>query len=97
MKRNRITSMIRSAKSKDFKGLNPKTLWKTAKYLTKQVTSIPTLTDQNGNIIQDVAEKATLLNNFFQCFNRSIPTLSESDFTNLDLLNSMTALKSDMC
>ena len=42
--------------------------------------------DQDGNRIQDDAEKATLLNNFFsQCFNRMLPPLAESDIMKLDL------------
>ena len=76
--------MIRNAKSKYFKGLNPKTFWKITKYLTKKSSSIPVLTDQDGNIIQDDAEKATLLNNS-QCFNRTLPPLANLDITNLDL------------
>ena len=89
---NRITNMIRDAKSKFFKGLNPsnpKTFWKLTKYLTKQSTSIPVLKDDYGNTIQDDTEKAELLNNFFsKCLNRSVSPLDETDCLNLGQPNS---------
>ena len=76
--------MLKSAKLNFFYDLdpsNPKAFWKVTKLLTKQPTTIPILQDDGGNIIQDDAGKAKLLNNFFtRCFNRGLPLLKRSDY-----------------
>ena len=86
-KRNKVANMIKDAKLKFFKGLNPsnpKNFWKVAKYLTKQTSSIPILKDCHGQAIHNDAAKATLLNDFFSgCFNDAQPPLSMSDYSNL--------------
>ena len=86
-KRNKVANMIKKAKSKYFKKLNPsnpKAFWKATKYLTKRSSTIPTLLDCDGNAVQDDKEKATLLNDIFsQCFNHSHPPLSAADYDNL--------------
>ena len=50
--------MIKTAKSNFFHQLDPtpKAFWKTAKYLTKQRTSIPVLKDADGQAVMDDAE-----------------------------------------
>ena len=68
--------MIKAAKSKIFDQLDPSTpkpFWKTAKYQTKQKTSIPVLKDSDGQAVTDDAEKATLL--ITKYFNTTIPGL----------------------
>ena len=86
-KRNKVANMIKDAKLKFFKGLNPsnpKSFWKVVKYLTKQTSSIPILEDCHEQAIHDDAAKATLLNDFFSgCFNDAQPPLSMSDYSNL--------------
>ena len=56
--------MIKMAKSNFFNQLDPSTpkvFWKTAKYMTKQRTSISVLKDANGKTVTDDTEKALLL------------------------------------
>ena len=46
----------------------------------KKEGRIPFLKSSNSEIISDDGEKASMLNNFFsQCFNSSLPALSEDD------------------
>ena len=46
----------------------------------KKESRIPFLKSSNSEIISDDGEKASMLNNFFsQCFNSSLPALSEDD------------------
>ena len=82
-KRNKVANMIKCAKSRYFKRLNPsnpKTFWKLVKCLTKQ-TSIPILKDSQEKAVHDDTEKATLLNEFFSsCFNNAQPPLNMSDY-----------------
>ena len=50
--RNRVTNMLRRAKTDYFKNLNPrdaKQFWKAVKYLNKQQATIPTL--QQGELV----------------------------------------------
>ena len=58
----------------------------------KMEIRIPFLKLSNSEIISDDGEKASMLNNFFsQCFNSSLPELSEDDcstFVDTDISNS---------
>ena len=76
--------MIKCAKSRYFKRLNPsnpKTFWKLVKCLTKQTSSIPILKDSQEKAVHDDTEKATLLNEFFSsCFNNAQPPLNMSHY-----------------
>ena len=80
--------MIKNAKSKYFKCLNPsdpKTFWKVVKCLTKQTSSIPILKDSQEKATHDDTEKATLLNSYFSsCFNNAQPPLNMSDYNELN-------------
>ena len=77
---NSVTSMIRKSQATYFKNINPankKLFWKTIKYLNKQRSSIPTLSENNVSASTDSA-KATLLNDFFSsCFNTAVPPLAQ--------------------
>ena len=58
----------------------------------KKESRIPFLKSSNSEIISDDGEKASMLNNFFsQCFNSSLPALSEDDcstFVDTDISDS---------
>ena len=58
----------------------------------KKESRIPFLKSSNSEIISDDGEKPSMLNNFFsQCFNSSLPTLSEDDcstFVDTDISDS---------
>ena len=85
--RNKVTSELRTAKRSYFQRLNPKNpkeFWKSIKFLNKKQSSIPTLTDEDGNEALTGSQKAEMLNSFFsKCFNRSSAPLEDwsgSDF-----------------
>ena len=84
MKRNEVANQMKRAKRNYFNTLNSadqKAFWKAAKFVKKE-TRIPFLRNCNGDIISDDEEKAAILNNFFsQCFNTSIPVLSDDDMS----------------
>ena len=71
--------MLRRAKAKYFKNLNPrdsKNFWKAVKYLSKQQSTIPTLQHGEQTANTDL-QKAELLNTFFSTtFNKSHPPLT---------------------
>ena len=56
-----------------FKKLNPrkpKEFWRAVKYLRKQQSTIPTLTDDTGDVAHISLQKAEMMNKFFaKCFN----------------------------
>ena len=87
-KRNKVTNMLKAAKAKFFKQLNPsnpKMFWRVVKLLTKQPSSIPVLRDSQQRAVHDDVEKATLLNDFFSsCFNDAQEPLDTSDYLELD-------------
>ena len=74
--RNLVVSMIRKSRATYFKTLNPsnkKQFWKAIKLLTKQKSTIPTLS-QNGVSASTDLTKATMLNEHFSsCFNSAVP------------------------
>ena len=82
-KRNSVANKLKQAKRKyftQFSPSNPKLFWKTVKILTKDDTRIPFLKDESGEIISEDMTTASTLNNFFSdCFNLSVPPLSECD------------------
>ena len=82
---------MRTAKRSYFQKLNPKNpkeFWKSIKFLKKKQSSIPTLTDDDGNEVLTGSHKAESLNSFFsKCFNHSRAPLEDwsgNDF-HLDL------------
>ena len=81
--RNRTVAMIRLAKKKYYRRLNPrspKEFWKAVKYLNKNKQSIPTLV-HNGTVAHSNTEKADMLNSYFRsCFNPSHPPLSSNQY-----------------
>ena len=93
MKRNEVANKMKRAKRNYFNTLNSadqKAFWKATKFVKKE-TRIPFLRNCNRDIISDDEEKAAILNNFFsQCFNTSIPVLSDDDmstFVDMTLMN----------
>jgi hypothetical protein len=63
--RNKVTSELRAAKRSYFQKLNPKNpkeFWKSIKFLNKKQSSIPTLTDEDGNEALTGSHKAEILN-----------------------------------
>ena len=95
MKRNKVANMLKHAKRNYFNSLNTsdqKAFWKATKFATKKETRIPFLKTCNDEIVSGDGEKAAILNNFFsQCFNTSVPALSEDDrstFVNNDTMES---------
>ncbi len=76
--RNLVVSVIRRSRSAYFKNVNPsnkKEFWKAIKHLSKQKSSIPSLS-LNGVTASTDSAKATMLNNFFfSCFNSAVPPL----------------------
>ena len=84
-KRNEVANKLKRTKRNYFSTLNPadqKAFWKATKFITKKETRIPFLRNCNGDIISDDEGKAAILNNFFtQCFNTSIPVLSDDDIS----------------
>ena len=95
MKRNEVANKLKRAKRNYFSSLNTsdqKSFWKATKFVTKKETRIPFLKNCNDKVISDDGEKAAILNNFFsQCFNTSVPVLSEDDrstFVDNDIMDS---------
>ena len=82
-KRNIVANKLKQAKRKYFRSLNvsnPKVFWKATKFIMKKESRIPFLKSSNSEIISDDGEKASMLNNFFsQCFNSSLPALSDDN------------------
>ena len=82
LKRNKITQELRQAKLGYFKKLNPKKpkeFWRAVKYLKKEQSTIPTLTDEDGTIAHTSSQKAEMLNTFFtKCFNSQTAPLEEN-------------------
>ena len=70
--RNRVTTQLRGAKTSFFSQINPhdtKKFWKSVKYLNKNQSSIPVLSQGNTLACTD-SEKADMLgNDFSSCFN----------------------------
>ena len=79
--RNRVTTQLRGAKTSFFQ-INPrdtKKLWKSVKYLNKNQSSIPVLSQGNTLACTD-SEKADMLGNYFSsCFNQAVPPLTLKD------------------
>ena len=94
---NSVVSMIRKSRSTYFKNLNTsnkKQFWKTIKYLSKQKSTIPTLSSNDVSASTD-SSKASTLNDFFSsCFNSAVPPLTQltppSD-ENLPIIARMTS------
>ena len=80
--RNILVSSIRYSKKaflNRFHHVDPKTFWKMIKSLSKQSTSVPTLTCEDVEFTTDV-DKADLLNKqFFSNFNHLHPSLLYTD------------------
>ena len=80
--RNRVTSELRQAKRNFFQLIDPKKpkeFWKAVKFLNKQQSSVPSLTDEDGNEAHTSFQKADMLNSFFsKCFNPLSAPLDES-------------------
>ena len=83
--RNKVTAILRNSKQSFFaRNINngsKKKFWKTMKYLRKDQSTIPSLQSGDARADNDL-DKANMLNNYFsQCFNTSLPPLSESTAT----------------
>ena len=78
---NRTTNLLKLAKKRYFRSLNPKDskkFWKAVKSLNKSKQSILTLS-HDGEVACDDADKANLLCSFFSfCFNQSCAPISPS-------------------
>lgn len=77
--RNQTVQQLRSAKRSYLAQLNPrdpKSFWKTVKFLNKNQNTIPTLSQ--GDIVASTStDKANMLNEFFSsCFNTDFPPLT---------------------
>ena len=84
--RNKVVTLMRSAKKEHFHELNPhnvKQFWKSIKVLNKYNSSIPTQS-QGSTILSTDVEKAAALNSFFsECFNRNVPPIIPLDLNQL--------------
>ena len=80
--RNKVISMLRAAKRYFFRNINmtnSKLFWKTVHHLTRNSSTIPALTHEQGTAFSNY-EKADTLSTFFKnCFNSSVPPLSFAD------------------
>ena len=65
--RNRVTAMLRLSKARYFCKLRSD-FWKSIKLLNKEECSIHLLLSYGAEITDD-CEEASLLNNFYDCFN----------------------------
>ena len=85
--RNKVVSLLRSAKKEFFRKLNPrksKQFWKSIKVLNKCNSSIPVLS-QGSTLLSSDQEKADALNSFFsQCFNHNAPPLLSLDYNHVN-------------
>ena len=79
MLQNKVTGLLRKAKSKFFRKLRPldaKQFWKAVNVFNCKETSIPTLQYQSATASTN-RDKANMLNTFFtDCFNHSVEPLS---------------------
>ena len=84
---NRVTTQSRSAKTSFFRQINPcdtKKFWKSVKYLNKNQSCIPVLSQGNTLACTD-SEKADMLGNYFSsCFNQAVPPLTPGDHSMYD-------------
>ena len=80
--RNKVVSLLRSAKKEYFSSLNPrksKQFWKSIKVVNRHNSTIPVLS-QGPRTLSSDQEKADALNSFFsQCFNHTLPPLTPSE------------------
>ena len=83
LQRNMVTSELRIARQNFFRKINPKRpkeFWRAVKYLNKQQSSIPTLTDEDGVEATSASQKADMLNSFFsKYFNHRSAPLRDGD------------------
>ena len=78
--RNQVVALLRRNKSEFFRKLpksNAKEFWKSIKLVNKKKSSIPSL-EFNGRLVENNAEKANVLNDYFNdCFNKRVPSLAD--------------------
>ena len=86
--RNKVTSMLRTAKKRYFSNLNisdQKHFWKALKKLVRNHSSIPVLSYNNTSAFTS-QDKADVLSVFFKrCFNHSVEPLSFADLDTYSL------------
>ena len=76
--RNRVVSLLRSAKRAYFENLNTtdaKKFWRAMKFLNNQKSSIPNLQVNDKSVTSDVNKANVLNKHFYDNFNQSTPSL----------------------
>ena len=97
--RNKLVHDMRRAKSTYFKKLNPKNpkeFWRAVKFLNKKQSSIPTLSRDSCEASTG-PEMENLQNTYFsECFNHSVPPLSNEDVDKLRQLPDSDSFPSEL-